>query len=213
MDSNPSSVATAEEAVARNRRREEKQSDSRPLGSMERYRALNDAMDEAYDLFDLSNREVRFALILMGSLNAALALAAARSDFGASLSAIELTIEGAAFGIYVVLALGFLLQAIEALRPGQIRPHLKGWPPERADYPKGVRYYEDVVERDVKAHWAAWKDVTVDQLNAELAVQFYSLCQKNKKRKLALRGLYRSLRILTILFAAILTMFIVFSWF
>jgi hypothetical protein len=179
---------------------------------MERYRALNDAMDEAYDLFDLSNREVRFALILMGSLNAALALAASRSDFGASLSAVELTIEAAAFGIYVVLALGFLLQAIEALRPGQIRPHLTGWPPERDDFPKGVRYYEDVVERDVKAHWAAWKDVTVDQLNAELAVQFYSLCQKNKKRKLALRGLYRSLRILTILFAVILTMFIVFSW-
>ena len=124
---------------------------------MERYRALNDAMDEAYELFDLSNREVRF-------------------------------------------------------RPGQFRPRLTNWPPDRDDYPKGVRYYEDVVERDVEEHWSAWKDVTVMQLNAELAVQVYSLCLKNKARKLALRGLYRSLRILTILFAVILTMFIAFSW-
>ncbi len=179
---------------------------------MERYRALNDAMDEAHDLFDLSNREVRFALILMGSLNAALALAASRADFGATLSAVELTIEGAVFGVYVVLALGFLLQAIDALRPRQFRPQLTSWPPERDDYPKGVRYYEDVVERDVEAHWSAWKEVTVDQLNAELAVQVYSLCQKNKNRKTALGGLYRSLRILTILFAVILTLFMVFTW-
>lgn len=213
MAPDPPSVAADEEAVARNRRWEAKQSDARPLSPMERYRALNDAMDEAHDLFDLSNREVRFALILMGSLNAALALAASRADFGATLSAAELTIEGAVFGVYVVLALGFLLQAIDALRPRQFRPHLTSWPPERHDYPKGVRYYEDVVERDVEAHWSAWKDVTVDQLNAELAVQVYSLCQKNKTRKLALGGLYRSLRILTILFAVILTLFIVFSWF
>lgn len=179
---------------------------------MERYRALNDALDEAYDLFDLSNREVRFALILMGSLNATLALAASRTDFGASLSPIERTIEGAAVGVYAFLAIGFLLQAIDALRPGQFRPPQTSWPQERKDYPKGVRYYEDVVERDVEAHWSAWNDVTVMQLNAELAVQFYSLCMKNKARKLALRGLYRSLRVLTILFAVIVTMFIFFSW-
>lgn len=179
---------------------------------MERYRALNDAIREAYELFELSNREVRFALILMGGLNAALAVAASRTDFSATLSPIERTIEGATMGVYAVLAVGFLLQAIDALRPGQFRPRLTNWPPERDDYPKGVRYYEDVVERDVEEHCSAWKDVTVMQLNAELAVQVYSLCLKNKARKLALRGLYRSLRILTVLFAAILTMFIVFSW-
>lgn len=179
---------------------------------MERYRALNDALDEAYDLFDLSNREVRFALILMGSLNATLALAASRTDFGASLSPIERTIEGAAVAVYAFLALGFLLQAIDALRPGQFRPPDTAWPQDRDDYPKGVRYYEDVVERDVEAHWLAWNDVTVMQLNSELAVQFYSLCMKNKARKIALRELYRSLRVLTILFAGIVIMFTIFSW-
>ena len=179
---------------------------------MERYRALNDALDEAYDLFDLSNREVRFALILMGSLNATLALAASRTDFGASLSPIERTIEGAAVAVYAFLALGFLLQAIDALRPGQFRPPDTAWPQDRDDYPKGVRYYEDVVERDVEAHWLAWNDVTVMQLNSELAVQFYSLCMKNKARKIALRELYRSLRVLTILFAGIVIMFTLFSW-
>lgn len=186
---------------------------TQPLGGWELYRALNDAMDEAYDLFDLSNRDLRFALILMGGLNAALILAAARTDFGEGLSPFERGIEAAAVGIYALLAIIFLLQAIEALRPAQFRPRLQNWPRERPDYPIGVRYFEDVVQREVTAQWAAWQTVTLDQLNAELAVQVHSLGLKNQARKKALRGLYNSLRVLTILFAAILLLFTVFTQF
>src|SRR5258707_931587 len=136
--------------------------------------------------------------------NAALAIAVSQSKFGANLAAPARAFEGAALGVYAMLALGFLLQAIDALRPGQFRPRLTHWPPDREDYPLGVRYFEDVVQRDVEAHWAAWQEVTVGQLNAELAVQVYSLCLKNKARKLSLKRLYRSLRILTMLLAVIL---------
>jgi hypothetical protein len=44
-----------------------------------------------------------------------------------------------------------------------------------------------------------------------LAVQFHSLCLKNQARKLALRRLYRSLRIMTIVFSAILLLFAIFT--
>jgi hypothetical protein len=186
---------------------------TQPLGPWELYRALNDAMDEAYELFDLSNREVRFALILMGGLNGALVLAAVRTDFGALLSPMERTIEGVAIGIYAVLALVFLLQAIEALRPGKFRPGFQAWPKERDDYPIGVRYYEDVVMRNTEAHWAAWQRVSIGQLNAELAIQCHSLCLKNQARKVALRRLYNSLRVQTLVFAIILILFTVFTQF
>jgi hypothetical protein len=59
---------------------------ARPLDSWERYRALNDATDEAYDLIDISNREARFALIVMGGLNALLFVVATRSDLPQQLS-------------------------------------------------------------------------------------------------------------------------------
>jgi len=207
-------VETAPVALDDARTRPRKRVDpTQPLGPWELYRALNDAMDEAYELFDLSNRELRFALILMGGLNAALILAAARTDFGQGLSPFERAIEGAVVGIYALLAIIFLLQAIAALRPAQFRPRLQNWPKERADFPVGVRYFEDVVERDVDVQWATWQTVTLDQLNAELAVQCHSLCMKNKARKTALRGLYNSLRVLTILFAAILLLFTVFTQF
>lgn len=204
----------ADEPVTRQRKRDGKFGDpAQPLGPWELYRALNDAMDEAYELFDLSNREVRFALILMGGLNGALVLAAVRTDFGAMLSPMERTVEGAALGLYALLALIFLLQAIEALRPGKFRPGFQAWPKERDDYPIGVRYYEDVVMRNTEAHWLAWQRVTIGQLNAELAIQCHSLCLKNQARKVALRRLYNSLRVQTLVFAVILILFTIFTQF
>src|ERR671925_563958 len=64
---------------------------NRPLDSWERYRALNDSLDEAYEQIDLGNREARFALILMGGLNAALIVLAGRSPLPQSLSPVQRT--------------------------------------------------------------------------------------------------------------------------
>ena len=185
--------------------------DGRPLLPAELYRALNDALDEGYDLFDLSNREARFALILMGGLNAALVIAATQTSLGAGLSPRERQIVGAVVGLYAVFALGFVLQAVQALRPGQYRPKLENWSRERKDFPIGVRYFEDVVSRSTEEHWEAWKTVTLRQLNAELALQVHSLSLKNNARKKALRRLYNSLRIMTIMLSLILILFIAFT--
>ena len=193
------------------RKLREKLDDSRTLTPSELYRSLNDALKEGYDLFDLSNREARFALILMGGLNAALVIAATQTSPGAQLSPVERQIVGAVVGIYAVCALGFVLQAVEALRPGQYRPKFKNGSPDRKDIPYGVRYFEDVVSRNTEDHWAAWNTVTLRQLNAELAAQLHSLSLKNNTRKKALRGLYNSLRIMTIVLSLILILFIIFS--
>jgi len=188
-----------------------KQNDDRPLTPTELHRALNDALDEGYDLFDLSNREARFALILMGGLNAALLIVASQSDLRAQLSPLEGQTLGSIIGIYALIALAFLLQAIAALRPGQYRPQLENWRRDRGDLPRGVRYFEDIVQRSTAEHWDAWRDVTLRELNAELAVQVHSIALKNNSRKKALRRLYNSLRIMTIVFSAILALFVVFT--
>ena len=193
------------------RKLRDKLDDSRTLTPSELYRALNDALKEGYDLFDLSNREARFALILMGGLNAALVIAATQTSLGAMLSPLERQIEGSVIGIYAVFALGFMLQAVQALRPGQYRPKLENWSRERADYPRGVRYFEDVVTRNTEEHWEAWRTITVRELNAELAIQVHSLSLKNNVRKKALRRLYNSLRIMTVVLSLILILFIIFT--
>jgi len=186
--------------------------DRRPLDPWERYRALNAAMDEAYELIDLNNREGRFALILMSGLNAAVLVAGTRNDIATLLMAETRPIAISLFMIYVIVALYYTLQAVDALRPGHFRPRLGSWSKDRADYPKGVRYFEDVIARDAEGYWQAWREVTMEQLNAELAVQVHSLCIKNNYKRLALRRLYNGLRLMTLLLAGIVALFVVSAW-
>lgn len=185
---------------------------ARPLDDWERYRALNDAIDEAYDLIDVSNREARFALLLLGGLNAFIVIAASRSDLAASLHPQARVWAGWLLAVYALVAVFFLLEAIKALRPGKFRPDTGAWPTHSPDYPRRVRYFEDVVLRDVESHWRAWQDVQVEQLNAELAVQLHSLSQKNQATRNSLKRLYTGLRVMTLLITALLVLFVYGVW-
>src|SRR5690349_6981709 len=209
VDSAPVGIG-ANPADARRLKWENKMDGTRPLGAWELYRALNDALDEGHDQFDLSNRDARLALLLMGGLNAALIIFASQTNLRAWTD-VQRQIEFGVIAVYALFAIAFLLQAIDTLRPGHYMPNYSHWPDARGDHPKGLRYFEDVVLRDTEAHWQAWKHVSLEQLNAELAAQLHSLCLKNQARKTALRGLYRNLRNMTIVFSAILLLFAIFT--
>jgi hypothetical protein len=204
------------EADQKRRRKELKRlaDATRPLDSWERYRALVDTTDEAYELIDISNREARFALILMGGLNAVLLVVATRTELANLLSGAQRVWFGTAIVAYVLLAVYFLIQAIELLRPRKFHPHPR--PPDqpegREDFPVGIRYYEDVVMRDVDSHWKAWREVHIGQLNAELAIQLHSLCQVNQAKHVALRRLYAGLRAMTLLLSVSAALFAYLVW-
>ena len=201
----------ADEDADRTRRRERKRARDaeRQLDGWERYKALVDASDEAYELIDISNREARFALILMGALNAVALVLLTRADALSMLPARERYWLVAMFVIYIVMAVGFLLQAIEALRPGRFRPRLWDWTGGDDDRPAGVRYYEDVIQRTAAEHWKAWQEVRLTQLNAEISVQVHSLSLKNHAKHLAIRRLYVGLRIMALVLGALM---VVFAW-
>jgi hypothetical protein len=194
------------------RRRAKRQLDEmRTLDLWERYRALSDALDENYDLIDIANREARFALIMMGALNAGLFVIGTRSSLVAGIPPAGRMCMGVGLVLYGALAVHFLLQAVEALRPRKFHPRLPEPTPASADrYPVGVRYFEDVVKRDAEGHWRAWNEVRLGQLNAELAIQGHSLSLKNQAKYAAVRRLYAGLRIMTVLAAGMLTVMVFF---
>jgi len=185
---------------------------TRELDGWERYRALIDASDEAYDLIDISNREARFALIVMGALNAMPLLLLTKTDIISSMTRGE-RIWMVSFLIgYALLLLYFILQAIEALHPGRFRPSLSDWPTNSPDYPVGVRYYEDVIKRTAAQQWHTWQHVRLSQLNAELAIQLHGLALKNDAKHRAVRRLFIGLRAMAFMLGAVLAMYLLFSW-
>ena len=107
------------------------------------------------------------------------------------------------------MAVGFLMQAIEALRPGRFRPRIWDWNGGDDDRPAGVRYYEDVIQQTAAEHWKAWQDVRLTQLNAEISVQVHSLSLKNHAKHVAIRRLYGGLRLMALVLGALM---VVFAW-
>jgi len=200
------SLAVDDSADSKERRRALKRLEdaNRPLDSWERYRALNDTMDEAYELVGIANREARFAAILMGVLNTAVVLLITRPEAHQAIPAEFRSWMGAILMIYAAVAIYFFLSAIEILRPRRYRPRLpEPLEGEAETRSAGVRYYEDVVTRDAATHLAAWRTVRIGQLNAELAVQVHSLSLVNKSKYAAVRRLYAGLRVMTVIVAAV----------
>jgi hypothetical protein len=197
---------------ARFRKKDGRSDPNRPLDAWERYRALNDAMDEAYELMDHSNREARFALLVMGILNAFVVIGASRTELAGALGRTERLIAAGLLSVYAVTAVYFLFQAIAALRPGKYQPDLASWNKDAADYPRGLRYYEDVIQRDAKSHWQAWREVPLAQLNAELAVQHHSLCLKANAKRVAQARLFAGLRVMVLLEVCLMALFVYAAW-
>jgi uncharacterized protein YjiK len=109
-------------------------------------------------------------------------------------------------GVYALLALYFSVQAIESLRPREAKPHVR-YPGASGleDYPMGMRFFADVLTRDVAAYRSAWRSIHLGQLNAEVAVQVHALAKINRAKYGALGRLYRGLKLMTLLTACLIT--------
>ncbi len=195
----------ADEAKQRKKEAKREAESARPLDPRERYRALVDTLEEAMDLVELADRKARFALVIMGALNIAFFFLATRSDLVDYLPDRLRPFLGSYLLVYAGVALFFFLEAIEALRPRRFRPHLPypgdGGPDH---YPEGLRYYEDIVVRDLEAYRRAWREVRFGQLNAEVSVQNHIMARINLDKYRSLRRLYGGLRVLTILAGGLL---------
>ena len=178
---------------------------ARSLDPWERYRTLVDALEEAMDLVELADRKARFALVIMGALNISFFFLVTRVELIDVLPPTLRPFLGFYLLIYAGVALFFFLEAIEALKPRRFRPHLP-YPGEAGaeHFPEGLRYYEDVVLRDLEAYRRAWRDVRFGQLNAELAVQNHVMARINSDKFRSLRRLYGGLRVLTVLAGGLL---------
>ncbi|HEY6506635.1 MAG TPA: hypothetical protein VIY56_01395 [Vicinamibacterales bacterium] len=176
----------------------------RTLDEWERYRALVDASNEAYEQIAITWREARFAVVLLGAFGLTALLIGAGLQAQGTLTTIQRTWIAALLSGYIVAASLLFLQALDALRPGRFKPRLWDWSLGEHTRPAGVRYYEDVVRKSAAEHWQAWQAVRLAQLNAEISVQLHSLSMKSHANHRAIRRLYLGLRVLVLLLGGLM---------
>ena len=132
---------------------------ARPLDARERYRALTDAIDEGFTLTEIADRKVRFALLVMAGLNVGVFAIVSRPE----LSGLGLRGWVGPWALaYGVVAVYFLLQAVEALRPREASLARRAVRPDMpADALRDVATAADAEPSDYER---AWREVRFDQL-------------------------------------------------
>jgi uncharacterized protein YjiK len=187
-------------ALKKEKKKIRRQKDAhRRLDSWERYRVLRDTLDDGNDLVDLADHKARFAMVLMGTINAVLFIVGTRAEI-VSVIPFELrTWLGLGVVLYALIAVYFFIQAIEALRPRRFNPQVPMTTDSSVDRPMGLRFFADIIKRNPPAYATAWQDVRMGQLNAEVAMQAYSLARINDAKYSALHRLYLGLKAMTLM--------------
>ena len=198
--------AAGPELTTTQARKLERLVETRTLEPWERYRALVDVLDSYTDVLEQADRKTRFALIIMGLLNAVNFLLVARTDvFGVAVASVgpPLAIYAA---LYAFLSLFFFSQAIEALRPRSARFFRdSGMPGDAPTVARRLRSMAHVAIEQPDEYYDFWREANIDQLCRELAYTAQSMAAINMDKYRALERVYRGLVALTGLTALLLT--------
>jgi hypothetical protein len=180
----------------------------RPPDAWERFRILLESVDQGRRITEMADHKARYALVLIGLVNAAVILLGTRSDFlkGSPawldpwLHALLIPYIGATF-----VALWF---AIACLRPRALQTSLPPTdrPPGPGQQAQGVLFWEGIVRRNLEAYQRALNSVTMGQLNAELVVVAHALAVVNRSKFEAVRKMYIALVVVIALAAVLLAL-------
>ena len=178
-------------AVKRQERFLERATESRLLDPWERYRALTDQYDRLTDVAEQGDRKTRFALLILGGINAVNLLIVTQGDLSGGPNLSNPTVV-AYVACYVLLSLCFFVYAIAVLRP-------RSPGAEAANGTTGrlLLCLDDEALREPAAAYAArWQQAQIGEMNAEVATMVHTLSRNNVRKLHALQRVYLGLYVL-----------------
>jgi hypothetical protein len=176
--------------------------ETRPLQPWERYRALVDHYDSLQDEAEHSDKKTRFALLILGSLNAINLVIAMRGDtIGLGPAS------GPPIAVYLVcyalVSLGCCFFAITALKPrANSRTDATYGPHGR----RPLRFPQPVLTQSLDEYCENWRTAEVGPLTQEIASLVYFSARSNADRLKALQRVYVGLYVLVALTAGLVAL-------
>ena len=192
-----------EERIARKQRKREaklRRDATRPPRSLERWRILTDVVDEGRRVVEMADHKARYALVVMGALNAGVFLVLSRAHLLSDLPPVLKPWLIGALVAYAGLSCLFVYHAIDCIRPRWLRDAV-GPGGDGSPKPLGLLYWESIGRYEEKAYRSAWDTVRMDQLTGEAVVISHHLALLIGHKYRALDRLYRGLAVLVILAA------------
>lgn len=172
----------------------------------ERYRMLTDLFEQFTDIVELADRKTRFALVILGAVNAVNMIIVARPDIitgGPSGGSTGIAVYATT---YLALSLFLFVQAIGALKPRisgvvQQAEKLPGATPNVL----GLRFMQNILDVDFEEYYSKWQSAQFGQVNRETAMAIRVLARIITVKYQALERLYSGLLVLVFLTAGLIT--------
>jgi hypothetical protein len=208
----PQPIVDEGDKKARKREAKLRRDAERPPDSFERWRILSELVNEGRQVVDLADHKARYALVIIGVLNAGVFFLVSRAHlFGDVPPAIKPWMIGFVI-VYAGLTFLFVYHAVDCLRPRQLhyadKPRGDG---TRPDAPRGLLYWEAIATYDLPSYQRAWSEARMEQLNAEVVVIAHHLARLIGAKYAALGRLYYGLAALIGLGGVLLAVFTLFN--
>jgi hypothetical protein len=210
---------TEDKETRRHRKREAKlrRDAVRPPESFERFRILAELVDQGRQVVELADHKARYALVVIGVLNAGVFFIISRGHLLADLpQSIKPWLVGLVV-IYSALTFIFMYYAVECLRPRRM-PYLDVMVandgidrPAALHGPRGILFWETIAKYELDAYRRAWGSVRMEQLNAEVVVIAHQQARLIQSKYAALQWLFRGLAVLLVLAGVLLAVYAAFG--
>jgi hypothetical protein len=199
---------------ARKRRKQDarlRRDAERPPGSFERFRILAELVNEGRQVVALVDHKARYALVVLGVLNAGVFFLMSRGHLFANLpEAVKPWLIGFLI-TYAALTFLFVYYAVDSLRPRRLQyadvVSIQGsaTSPAVRHSPRGILFWETIARYELEDYRAAWSAVSMEELNAEVVIIAHQQARLIRAKYVGLGRLFMGLAILVVLAAVLLS--------
>lgn len=219
LEPGPPSGADEGKAARKRQKREEKvrREAERPPDSFERFRVLAELVKEGRQVVDLVDRRARYALVVIGVLNAGVFVFLSRLRLFDTLAPGARPWLIGCMVAYAAVTLLFLYYAVDCLRPRLLRrtqvraANSASGGPWTRHAPRGILYWETIAGYELEAYQRAWSEIRMEQLNAEVVIIAHQLARVIRGKYVALGRLYSGLAVLVVLACVLMGMHTLFA--
>lgn len=175
---------------------------------------LWETVNQGRRLVELADHKARYAMVVMGVVNAGIFLLITRSSHFVQMVPDRfrgwLSLVVVPFGVATLI---FLVDAYNSLRPRPPSlPSARSLPLGENSRPVGLVFWGTLLTHSVSDYQRSWETVRRGQFNNELATMAYTLASSIQKKYAALHRLYIELLVIILLAGVMLAVPIVFGF-
>jgi hypothetical protein len=199
---------TARREKMRKRERKRVRDQVRRIDAWQQYRTLWDGIDFKRQILNMGDKKVRFALVIMGALNAVLLLVLSRDPMLHTMPLLLRAGLAVLLGIYGIVTFRFMAHAIEALRPAPEarKDDAAEWerrelarPGDDDSQPVGLIIRGPLQQLRFDEERLAWSQARICDINAELILFNRASSYILTHQQVQLHKVYQDLKVLVLL--------------